>query len=145
MCDCRQQLDHALLLIGQKGGCLIYEFQEGRGVGLQSKIIAMETERIHKISSATAFERLGLAPDSRDYATAIEAMQSLKLPKTIRVITNNRQKLKALVAAGYQIVERIEPVLTLTPEAATFVRRTQLDLGQIPFRKIRIVKSRRDH
>jgi len=144
MCDCRQQLDHALQMIGREHGCLIYEFQEGRGVGLERKITAMEAERIHKISTGKAFERLGFKPDLRNYAVAIEAMKRLGVPKTIRIITNNRQKLNALTAAGYKIVERIEPTLTLTLEAARFVRATQAELGQIPYQKIRISKPRRD-
>src|SRR3954447_21653750 len=107
-CDCRQQLDASLELIASAGGVIIYLFQEGRGIGLCEKIVAMEIERVDGLNTAEAFAKLGYAQDIRTYVTAIEALKAIEMGSKLRVISNNPFKLKALEDGGYEIVERIE-------------------------------------
>ena len=118
-CECRAQLDAALKEIGQRGGILIYAFQEGRGAGLCAKIMAMELQRIQNISSVDAFRELGYHPDPRNYSVAIDTLISAGIGQRLRVITNNPHKLEAISAAGFEVIERVEPCLHLTEQRRT--------------------------
>ena len=66
MCDCKQQLDKSLELIKTNGdGIILYSYKEGRGIGLKSKILSMEIERVQNVNTFEAFKALGL--DKTDY------------------------------------------------------------------------------
>ena len=129
MCDCRQQLSAALKEAAIGCGVVIYMPQEGRGAGLCAKILGMELERVSKIDTASAFRRLGLEPDQRDYRKAISVMRELRLPNRLRLMTNNPHKMNACVEAGYEIVERVELPLNLPVETQRIVRLKQKSLG----------------
>jgi GTP cyclohydrolase II len=105
-CDCAQQLHLSLEYIGEHGGLVIYAFEEGRGVGLDNKIKAIELEQNNKLNTAEAFRILGFEPDPRTYITSVEALNSLKIKK-VRLATSNPKKLEALAKGGIEVVERI--------------------------------------
>lgn len=102
-CDCKNQLDYALRTIQDRGGYLIYLFQEGRGIGLEGKMDAMELENQLGIDTYEAFNRLGHPADLRDYDEAIEALKEIGAPQKIIVITDNKEKLSSLKRAGFKI------------------------------------------
>jgi GTP cyclohydrolase II len=105
-CDCHDQLQLALRAIAQEGsGVLIYEQQEGRGIGLMEKIRAYELQD-QGFDTVEANLRLGHVVDARDYILAVEVLRILKIC-TIRLISNNPEKIKAVLASGIQIVERV--------------------------------------
>src|SRR5204863_5996917 len=111
-CDCGDQLDRAFELIaGEKKGVVLYLLQEGRGIGLINKLKAYELqEQGHDTIEAN--EKLGFAPDIRDYGTGSQLLRDLGVRK-IRLMTNNPAKYVAIAGFGLEIVVRgplrIEP------------------------------------
>jgi GTP cyclohydrolase II len=140
-CECRQQWEAALRMIQTEGGLIIYLEQEGRGIGLDEKIRAMEIERSNKISTAEAFQMLGYPPDTRNYNLAISAIKTSGMGQRFRVITNNPHKIKALEDAGFEIVERIEPALEVSPVTAKAVREKQRALKHILYKNFIVKES----
>ena len=105
-CDCRAQLELALKLIGREGaGVLLYEPQEGRGIGLINKLLAYRLQD-GGLDTVEANRRLGLPADNRSYALAAEALRRLKLTR-VRLLSNNPDKVEALEQAGIAVVERV--------------------------------------
>lgn len=105
-CDCHDQLHLALRKIAEEGaGVLIYERQEGRGIGLMEKLRAYELQD-QGLDTVEANLRLGHAADARDYALAVHILRWFKI-KSLRLISNNPEKVKAVLSSGIQIVERI--------------------------------------
>ncbi|MGI9101877.1 MAG: GTP cyclohydrolase II [Terriglobales bacterium] len=105
-CDCRQQLEMALSLIAQAGcGVLVYEQQEGRGIGLMAKLQAYELQD-RGLDTVEANERLGFAADCREYALPVEVLKALELSR-VRLLSNNPDKVAAVEGAGIQVVERV--------------------------------------
>jgi GTP cyclohydrolase II len=105
-CDCRQQLELALQMIADAGaGILIYEEQEGRGIGLMAKLQAYELQD-KGLDTIEANEQLGFDADYRQYALPAEALKQLGV-KQVRLISNNPEKVAALENAGIKVVERV--------------------------------------
>src|ERR1700761_9599834 len=105
-CDCRLQLELALSKISQQGaGILLYEQQEGRGIGLMAKLRAYELQD-HGRDTVEANEELGFAADCRAFELPAEALKMLRV-SAVRLITNNPEKMAALEAGGIQVVERV--------------------------------------
>ncbi len=105
-CDCRQQLEMALSMIAHAGcGVLVYEQQEGRGIGLMAKLQAYELQD-RGLDTVEANERLGFAADCREYALPVEVLKALDL-KRIRLLSNNPDKVAAVEAAGIRVTERV--------------------------------------
>lgn len=102
-CDCAKQLHASLRYISVNGGAVIYLFQEGRGLGLEGKIKAINIQKKQGLDTAAAFSQLGHPPDLRNYDIAIEVLQCLNFPKEISLGTNNPEKIRALEDAGYLI------------------------------------------
>jgi GTP cyclohydrolase II len=103
-CDCAVQRTKAMSTIGEYGcGAIIYSYkQEGRGIGLEKKIAAMEIQRITGCSSETAFKKLGFDdPDQRDYRAEMQVLLELHVSKCIYPITHNTKKINALRGAGF--------------------------------------------
>lgn len=115
-CDCKLQLDSTMQLIKEDGlGVIVYLYQEGRGVGLANKIKSLDVmNRLH-CDTIEAFERLGLPPESRKYDLALRVLQDLKVPRHIRLISNNPHKAEALTDAGYVINEHIALHYEISP------------------------------
>lgn len=108
-CDCNFQLQNSMKQIELHGqGVIIYGFEEGRGIGLKQKIIAMETQRKYSCDTVEAFEKMGLSkPDFRTYQTEVKALQSLEINKQIHLVTGNPQKRKVLTDGGFEIISTI--------------------------------------
>src|SRR5215813_1756715 len=105
-CDCRAQLEMALSLIAQAGaGILIYELQEGRGIGLMAKLQAYELQDKGR-DTVEANEELGFKADHREFQLPAEILKALGL-KAVRLLSNNPQKVAALEAAGIKVTERV--------------------------------------
>ena len=101
-CDCRLQLEMALEMIAAAGcGVLVYEQQEGRGIGLMAKLQAYELQD-RGLDTVEANEKLGFAADCRQYALPVEVLKALDL-KAIRLLSNNPDKVAAVEAAGIAV------------------------------------------
>jgi GTP cyclohydrolase II len=105
-CDCRLQLELALSKISQQGaGILLYEQQEGRGIGLMAKLRAYELQD-HGRDTVEANEELGFAADCRAFELPAEVLKLLGVSQ-VRLITNNPEKVAALEEGGISVVERV--------------------------------------
>src|SRR5581483_8950871 len=103
-CDCRAQLEIALESIAAEGrGLLIYENQEGRGIGLLNKLRAYELQD-HGADTVEANEQLGFDSDLRSYQLPAAILRYFGL-KAIRLLSNNPEKVQAVEAAGVKVVE----------------------------------------
>jgi GTP cyclohydrolase II len=117
-CDCRSQLELALdQIIAEGRGLLIYEHQEGRGIGLLNKLRAYELQD-EGLDTVQANEQLGFEADLRDYALPAAILRYFKVTE-VRLLSNNPEKVAALEKAGIKVVERapiIAPPLATTAE-----------------------------
>src|SRR5712664_3942886 len=105
-CDCGKQLHRTMQMIEKEGrGAIVYQQQEGRGIGIINKIRAYALQD-EGADTVEANERLGLAVDSREYRQCAEVLFDLGLCK-VRVISNNPGKLRALDGAGLEVIERV--------------------------------------
>ncbi len=105
-CDCGFQLHRAMELIAREGGgAIVYLDQEGRGIGLLNKLRAYALQD-SGADTVQANERLGFAPDLRNYGIGAQILRDLGL-SSIRVMTNHPRKLVGLEGYGLQIVERV--------------------------------------
>jgi GTP cyclohydrolase II len=105
-CDCRQQFEMALSMIAQAGaGVLLYELQEGRGIGLMPKLQAYELQD-QGLDTVQANEQLGFKADHREFQLPAGVLKALGL-KQVRLLSNNPQKVAALESAGIEVVERV--------------------------------------
>lgn len=117
-CDCRPQLEMALRMIGEAGrGILVYEQQEGRGIGLIPKLQAYALQD-SGLDTVEANEELGFKADCRDFDLAAAVLRHMGVTQ-VRLITSNPEKIAALEAAGVQVTERV--AAAVAPEA-TFER-----------------------
>lgn len=104
-CDCGAQLEAALQAISREGrGVLLYLRQEGRGIGLLNKIRAYELQD-GGADTVEANERLGFGADQRDYAICLPILEHLGI-KSLKLMTNNPRKVKALEGFGLRVAER---------------------------------------
>jgi len=129
-CDCRAQLELALETIAQEGrGLLIYEHQEGRGIGLLNKLRAYELQD-HGADTVEANEQLGFEADLRGYELPVQIAKFFGL-KAIRLMSNNPEKIGAMERSGVQVVERV-PCLTPQMESTDAYLRTKRErLGHL--------------
>ena len=105
-CDCGEQLEAAMELVASGGeGVIVYMQQEGRGIGLLNKMKAYHLQD-EGMDTVEANQKLGLAPDLRDYGTGAQILKDLDL-KRIRLLTNNLTKVVGLRGFGLEISERV--------------------------------------
>jgi GTP cyclohydrolase II len=120
-CDCRDQLEGALQMIGQmENGILLYLRQEGRGIGFINKIRAYSLQDTG-YDTVQANLALGFRDDEREYSVAAHMLDSLKV-RSIRLMTNNPKKLNDLTAFGINITERIPLVIPPNPYTEFYLR-----------------------
>lgn len=109
-CDCRDQLEAALKMIGSmEKGIVLYLRQEGRGIGLINKIRAYSLQD-QGLDTVQANLALGFRDDERDYAIAAHMLNSMKV-RSIKLITNNPRKIEQLTRYGIKITDRIPHVM----------------------------------
>ena len=129
-CDCAQQLHMAMAMISNEGaGIILYEEQEGRGIGLMAKIQAYRLQD-EGWDTVEANERLGFKADCRDYALPIEVLRALGIVR-VRLISNNPDKLLALERAGIRVVERIPCEVNASPFAQRYLKTKKEKCGQL--------------
>src|SRR3989440_4077417 len=129
-CDCGAQLHRTMEMIEAEGrGAIVYQQQEGRGIGILNKIRAYALQD-KGADTVEANERLGLAVDSREYRQCAEVLFDLGLCKA-RVISNNPGKLRALEEAGLEIVERVSIEVESSAPAAKYLRTRKEKRGQL--------------
>jgi GTP cyclohydrolase II len=129
-CDCGPQLHRTMEMIQQEGrGAIVYQQQEGRGIGIINKIRAYALQD-EGADTVEANEQLGLAIDLREYRQCAEILFDLGLCK-VRVISNNPLKLQALEEAGLRIVERVSIQVESTEKAENYLRTKKEKLGHL--------------
>lgn len=129
-CDCRLQLELALRTIAEAGaGILLYEQQEGRGIGLMAKLRAYELQD-RGLDTVEANVKLGFAADCREYELPAEALKLLGVEQ-VRLMTNNPDKVAALEAAGIAVVERVSAEVEPQETFERYLRTKQEKMGHI--------------
>jgi GTP cyclohydrolase II len=129
-CDCRQQLEMALSMIAQQGsGVLVYEQQEGRGIGLMAKLQAYELQDIG-LDTVEANERLGFKADHREFALPAEVLKHFGI-KRLRLLSNNPDKVAAVERAGIEVAERVPCEVTASSYAEDYLRTKKEKLGHL--------------
>jgi len=129
-CDCRAQLESAMKSIAKEGaGVLIYEKQEGRGIGLMAKLQAYELQD-GGLDTVEANEHLGLSVDCRDFALPVEILKQLGVER-LRLLTNNPQKIEAVTNAGIEVVERLACEVQPSRQSRFYMRTKKLKMGHV--------------
>ncbi|VXD22466.1 Riboflavin biosynthesis protein RibBA (Includes: 3,4-dihydroxy-2-butanone 4-phosphate synthase; GTP cyclohydrolase-2) [Planktothrix paucivesiculata PCC 9631] len=129
-CDCRMQLQTAMKMIDYVGsGVIIYLRQEGRGIGLINKIKAYSLQDIG-FDTVEANERLGFAPDLRDYGIGAQMLNDLGV-RQIRLITNNPRKIAGLKGYGIEIVDRVPLIIEATDHNTAYLATKAEKLGHL--------------
>jgi GTP cyclohydrolase II len=129
-CDCRAQLDAALARIGEEGrGVLVYLVQEGRGIGLGNKIRAYQLQD-EGADTVDANLALGFDADHRSYELAAGILGDLGV-KSVRLMTNNPQKLAGLEAAGVVVEAHESHWVGGTEHSASYLEAKKSKLGHI--------------
>jgi GTP cyclohydrolase II len=123
-CDCGWQLRRSRQLLTLQGGVLIYLDQEGRGAGLWAKAEAYRMNQEDGLDTFEAYEKLGLPPDSRDYADAAQLLKELGL-HSVRLLTNNPDKIAALEQAGLTVT-RVPLKADPTPATLAYLQAKKL-------------------
>lgn len=128
-CDCRRQLHYAMEMIEQEGlGAIVYQLQEGRGIGIINKIRAYALQDAGA-DTVEANEQLGLAVDLREYRQCAEVLLDLGL-RRVRFLTNNPLKLQAAKDAGLA-VEHVAIEVESADAAAHYLRTKKQKLGHL--------------
>lgn len=129
-CDCGPQLHKAMELIEAEGrGAIVYQQQEGRGIGIVNKIRAYALQD-KGADTIEANEKLGFAVDAREYHQCAEILFDIGLCK-VRVMSNNPEKLKALKDAGLRLVERVPLEVESKKPAAHYMRTKKEKMGHL--------------
>ena len=129
-CDCHDQLHLALGMIAAEGaGILLYEQQEGRGIGLMAKLRAYELQD-QGLDTIEANEQLGFEADYRHFELPAEILKSLGVKK-VRLMTNNPDKVSSLEAAGIEVVERLSAAIPSEPTFERYLETKREKMGHL--------------
>jgi GTP cyclohydrolase II len=129
-CDCGHQLRRAMEMVEEEGrGAIVYQQQEGRGIGIVNKIRAYALQD-DGADTVEANERLGFAADLREYRQCAEILFDLGLCR-VRVLSNNPLKLRAIESAGLTVVERVSIEVTPPDSAEEYMRTKKEKLGHL--------------
>ena len=127
-CDCRAQLELAMSAIANEGsGLVIYEYQEGRGIGLIAKLRAYALQD-RGLDTIEANEALGFDADCRDFSLAVAILHELKI-RQVRLLSNNPQKVEALTEGGIEVIELIACEAPPSPYALPYLRTKKKRMG----------------
>jgi GTP cyclohydrolase II len=127
-CDCRGQLEMAMSTIAERGfGLVIYLHQEGRGIGLMSKLQAYALQD-QGLDTIEANEALGFDADCRDFTLAVAVLHELNI-RRVRVMSNNPQKVEALIKGGIEVIELIACEAPPSPYALPYLRTKKEKMG----------------
>src|SRR5258708_3284838 len=129
-CDCRQQLHAALRRINDEGrGVLIYQAQEGRGIGIINKIRAYALQD-QGVDTVDANLQLGFGADERDYDLCADILSQLGIKK-VRMMSNNPDKIASLERAGIQVTERVPLEVDPSDYATDYLRTKKEKMGHL--------------
>ncbi len=129
-CDCRSQLELALdQIVAEERGLLIYEHQEGRGIGLLNKLRAYELQD-EGLDTVQANEQLGFDADLRDYALPAAILRYFNVA-AVRLLSNNPDKVAALEKGGVRVVERAPIIAPPLESTAEYLRTKRDKLGHL--------------
>jgi len=127
-CDCHGQLEMAMKAIATEGrGLVIYEYQEGRGIGLMAKLQAYELQDAG-IDTVEANHALGFKADCRDFSLPAAILHDLGI-KRVRLLTNNPRKAVALADAGIEVVARVPCEIAPTPYSLAYLQTKKEKMG----------------
>jgi len=129
-CDCGEQLELSLKTIAQEGhGILIYQLQEGRGIGLVNKLRAYQLQD-GGMDTVQANHHLGFEADLRNYSLCIEVLRHFGVSR-LRLMTNNPRKVEALQEAGIAVVERVGIEIPSTDDTQKYLLAKKNKLGHL--------------
>lgn len=127
-CDCGAQLELAMKAISGEGcGVLIYEHQEGRGIGLMAKLQAYALQD-RGLDTIEANHALGYSADSRDFSLPAAILRDLDIRK-VRLLSNNPKKYHALAIAGIEVIERLPCEVAPDPQMLPYLRIKKTRMG----------------
>jgi GTP cyclohydrolase II len=144
-CDCHDQLHLALRVISEQGaGVIVYEHQEGRGIGLMEKLRAYQLQD-QGLDTIEANLRLGHAVDLRNYALCVEVLRFLKI-RSLQLMTNNPEKIAAVRSSGIEIVRRLSAEVPGNPHSANYLATKREKMGHLSSTTIglQVVKPQSD-
>ncbi len=129
-CDCRSQLELSLNLIAEEGrGLVIYEHQEGRGIGLLNKLRAYELQD-QGADTVEANERLGFEADLRNYQMPADILTHFGV-RQVRLLSNNPDKIAALERAGIVVTERIPCIVAPHESSQGYLQTKKQKMGHL--------------
>jgi len=129
-CDCGQQLKAAMKLIADEDcGAIVYQQQEGRGIGIINKIRAYALQDAGA-DTIEANERLGLEVDLRRYEQCAEILRDLGL-RRVRLISNNPEKIRAMKSSGLEVVERVPLSVKFHRSLARYLKTKRARMGHL--------------
>ena len=127
-CDCGNQLEMAMQTISEQGrGLVIYEYQEGRGIGLMSKLEAYELQDAG-LDTVEANHALGFKADCRDFSLPAAILRELRI-KRVRLLSNNPRKAKALADSGIEVVAMLACEAAPNPHSFAYLRTKKERMG----------------
>src|ERR1700688_2978625 len=127
-CDCRDQLEMAMQAIAEEGrGLVIYEYQEGRGIGLMAKLEAYELQDAG-IDTVEANHALGFKADCRDFGLPAAILRDLGI-KRVRLLSNNPRKASALAKNGVEVVAQLTCEAASNPHSFAYLRTKKERMG----------------
>jgi len=129
-CDCGEQLEEALKRIQESShGVLLYQMQEGRGIGLINKLFAYQLQD-QGVDTVDANLRLGFEADSRSYEFCAEVLKYFGVSE-IRLMSNNPHKVRSLEQEGIRILERVPLVVQASPHTARYLKTKKEKMGHL--------------
>ena len=129
-CDCGAQLELAFAMIADEGrGLVVYENQEGRGIGLLNKLRAYELQD-QGADTVEANEQLGFEADLRGYALPAAILNYFEVP-AVRLMSNNPEKISALERAGIEVAERVPSIVPAVSSTEDYLRTKREKMGHL--------------
>jgi GTP cyclohydrolase II len=129
-CDCHDQLEMAMQAIAREGrGLLIYEYQEGRGIGLMAKLEAYELQDAG-LDTVEANHALGFKADCRDFSLPAAILHDFSI-KRVRLLSNNPRKASALMEHGIEVVAQLSCEAAPNPHSLAYLRTKKERMGHV--------------